>query len=296
MRPVRIATVSFEIDDAPHTVEHNLERAQQYALRAAGQGADILCLPEIVTSMHTRDVYQSEVVNSSWTVFFSSLAKRSGLAIIAPFYVSESDKLYNQASVFDKTGTLAGYYRKLQPTGTEVKHVTPGSELPVIELGFAKIAVMICMDIYFPEIPRIYAMKGAEILFWPTMTHGPTQQGLESQASVRAMDNSFVLVEANYAQAPPYAPYAGRFYPGTGRIFDHNGDILVQTGRRPGVAIAEVDLDAERLTLDSFLIDPRLDHTRDDIEHLVRLDLYAKEYAALAKAQRRFYDTVNKKK
>ncbi len=296
MRPVRIATVSFEIDDTPHTVERNLVRIEEYALQAASERADILCLPEIVTTMHTEDIYRSDEIDGKWSTFFSSLASKTKLAIIAPFYVTEGATLYNQASVFDKFGTPAGSYRKLQPTGTEIKRVTAGSNLPIIDLGSAKIAVMICMDIYFPEIARIYAMKGAEILFWPTMTHGPTQQGLSAQAAVRAMDNSLVLVEANYAQAPPYAPYAGRYFPGTGRIFDHNGDVIAQTGRRPGIAVAEVDLDVKRKTSDCFLIDPKLDHTRSDIESLVRLDLYAKEYAALANEQHRFYDTVSKTK
>jgi predicted amidohydrolase len=292
MRTVRIATVSFELDDVAHSVERNLERIEQYAISAASDGADIFCLPEIVTTMHTGDVYQSQSMAGSWNAFFQSLAGRLKLAIIAPFYVDESNKFYNQASVFDKSGNQCGFYRKLQPTGTEVRRVTPGSDLPVIDLGFAKIAIMICMDIYFPEIARIYAMKGAEILFWPTMTHGPTQQGLLSQASVRAMDNSLVLVEANYAQAPPYAPYAGRYFPGTGRIFDHNGDILAQTGRRPGVAIADVDLDEPRKTYDCFLIDPALDHTRADIESLARMDLFAEQYAKLAQKQKRFYDSI----
>jgi hypothetical protein len=84
----------------------------------------------------------------------------------------------------------------------------------------------------------------------------------------------------------------GRFFPSTGRIFDHNGDIIASTGRRPGLAIADVDLDEERKTLDCFLIDSDIDHTRKDIESLVRLDLYAKEYESLAKNQKRFYDTI----
>lgn len=292
MRNVRIATVSFEISEQQHTVQGNLDRARKYIEEAAAKGADIVCLPEIVISFHTSDVLQAENFPGEWTEFFQATAKKNGIAIVAPFYVKENGKQFNQATVIDKRGNAAGYYRKLQPTGREVQSVTPGGELPMIDLGFAKVAVMICMDIYFPEIARIYAMKGAEILFWPTMTHGPTQAGLEAQARVRAMDNSLILVEANYGQAPPYAPYMGRFFPSTGRIFDHNGDIIASTGRRPGLAIADVDLDEERKTLDCFLIDSDIDHTRKDIESLVRLDLYAKEYESLAKNQKRFYDTI----
>jgi hypothetical protein len=59
-------------------------------------------------------------------------------------------------------------------------------------MDFGRIAVMICMDIYFPEIPRIYAFKGAEILFWPTVSHGPTQETLRTQLTARAVDNSLI--------------------------------------------------------------------------------------------------------
>ncbi|HZK75278.1 MAG TPA: carbon-nitrogen hydrolase family protein, partial [Candidatus Kapabacteria bacterium] len=153
------------------------------------------------------------------------------------------------------------------------------------------IAIMICMDIYFPEIARIYAMKGSEILFWPTTTHGPTQSGLLAQLQSRAMDNSLCIVESNLVGHPPYAPYEGRFYPGNARIVDFNGDILAQTGRRDGLAICDIDLDERRQTSSVVLIhDP--DDTRADLEALARMDLYAKEYAKIAERQKRYYDAI----
>jgi predicted amidohydrolase len=160
--------------------------------------------------------------------------------------------------------------------------------LPVFVLDFGRIAVMICMDIYFPEIPRIYALKGAEVLFWPTVTHGPTQEILRTQLTARAVDNSIVLVESNFANHPPYAPYSGRFRPATARILDHNGDILAQTGRRHGVAIAEVDLDEVRLT-SGCVLKREPDHIREDLERITRLDFYAKEYATLARKMGKRY-------
>jgi predicted amidohydrolase len=149
------------------------------------------------------------------------------------------------------------------------------------------------MDIYFPEIARIYAMKGAEILFWPTTTHGPTQSGLESQLRSRAIDNSLYIVESNLAGHPPYAPYSGRFYPGNARIVDFNGDIIAQTGRRAGLAIADIDLDEIRKTSGVVLINEE-DETRADLESLVRMDLFAEEYSQIAKNQKQYYDTIKK--
>ena len=278
------------MEDTTHTVEMNLLRAASYIHEASAAGAKIVCLPETVTTNGLA--YPQDNIIEGWTPFFAALAKEQSIAIIAPYFVNEGRHCFNQATVFDARGGIAGVYRKVQPTGWEAQFVTPGDALPIIDLGFAKIAVMICMDIYFPEIARIYAMKGAEILFWPTTTHGPTQSGLEAQLRSRAMDNSLYIVESNLAGHPPYAPYNGRFYPGNARVVDFNGDIIAQTGRRAGLAIADIDLDERRTTSGVLLINTP-DNSRADLESLARMDLFAKEYAAIANDQQRFYDTLS---
>ncbi len=298
MRKIRIASVSFLMEDSvddrsstPHTVEFNLDRAAKYIEEASAARAQIVCLPETVTTNGVPTTNSKPIVSVDWAAFFQEQARKHSVAIIAPLFVIDGEHAFNQASVIDSSGKVLGYYRKVQPTGSEAEWVTPGSDFPIIDLGFAKIAIMICMDIYFPEIARIYAMKGAEILFWPTTTHGPTQSGLEAQLRSRAIDNSLWIVESNLAGHPPYAPYNGRYHPGNARIVDFNGDIVAQTGRRDGLAIADIDLDERRTTANVVLInDP--DNTRSDLESLTRMDLYAEEYAKIAKHQKRFYDRI----
>lgn len=292
MRKLRIATVSFLIDDAPHTVEGNLARAIDYIAEAKQLGANIVCLPETCTTNNVEHGHTFASDYEEWDRSFGEAAREHSIHVIAPFYAMIDDLTVNQATLYDDCGEMIGSYNKVQPTGWEAQFTTTGDELPVFDTDLGKIAIMICMDIYFPEIARIYAMKGAEILFWPTTTHGPTQSGLEAQLRSRAIDNSLTIVESNLAGSPPYAPYAGRFYPGNARVVDHNGDIIAQTGRRAGIAIAEIDLDEKRTTQDCFLINSP-DDTRSDLEALVRTDLYAKEYAALAREHKRFYDTLD---
>lgn len=293
MSKLRVATAAFLMEDAPHTVGQNLARAEEYIRQAAEQHAQIVCLPETVTTNGTPNPIDLATQSDQWLEFFADAAKKHGLAVVAPFYHRGGAATYNQATVFSCDGDTLGVYRKAQPTGSEAKRVAPGNDFPIIDCGFAKIAIMICMDIYFPEIARIYAMKGADILFWPTTTHGPTQQGLEAQLRSRAIDNSLWIVESNLAGHPPYAPYAGRYYPGNARIIDFNGDIITQTGRRGGLAVCDIDLTERRTTQDVLLIN-NPDDTRRDLESLVRLDLYAKEYVALAEKQQRYYDALER--
>jgi predicted amidohydrolase len=290
MRHVTIGTTAFLVEDTPHTIAMNIERAVGCIALARERGADIICLPEMVTTANVPPEleYFAENYPGPATAAFRRAARTHRINVIAPYLIRARRKVYNQATVIDRKGKVVGMYRKVQPTAEESHHVTPGNELPVFDLDFGRIAVMICMDIYFPEIPRIYAFKGAEILFWPTVSHGPTQESLRTQLTARAVDNSLIVVESNLANHPPYAVYAGRFRPATARIIDHNGDILAQTGRRHGVATASVDLDEVRLTSQCVLIrEP--DRMREDLESITRLDLYAKEYQKLFRKQKRYY-------
>jgi predicted amidohydrolase len=290
MRQVTIGTTAFLVEDTPHTVQMNVSRAVGYIERAGEKGADILCLPEMVSTANVPGdlQYFAEEFPGDITRTFQRAARKNRLNLVAPYLVRVGRRLYNQATVIDRKGTIAGFYRKVQPTAQESRYVAMGDTLPVFDLNFGRIAVMICLDIYFPEIARIYAFKGAEILFWPTVSHGPTQEALRTQLTARALDNSLVVVESNLANHPPYAAYSGRFRPATARIIDHNGDVLAQTGRRHGIAAATVDLDEVRLTSQCVLIrEP--DQMRKDLESITRLDLYAKEYQKLAKSQKRFY-------
>ena len=290
MRIARIGTTAFLVEDHHHTPEMNVGRAVAYIGLARHERADVICLPEMVTTANVpRDLeYHAEDYPGEFTRAFRAAARSNKINVIAPYLVRSGNKMYNQATVIDRRGNIVGYYRKVQPTAEESRHVALGNEFPVFKLDFGRIAVMICMDIYFPEIPRIYAFKGAEVLFWPTVSHGPTQESLRTQLTARAIDNSLVVAEANLANHPPYAAYSGRFRPATARILDHNGDVIAQTGRRHGVAVAAVDLDEVRLTSSCVLVrEP--DRMKEDLESITRLDLYAKEYAKLARKQKRYY-------
>jgi predicted amidohydrolase len=295
MRKVRVGTVSFLVDDGPAEIESNISRAISYVDEAAGLGCDIVCLPEHFNTFNVpgeagtqKDAAQP--VPGPLSDMIAAKAVEHKMYVAANFPVSEGEHIFNQTTFYGRDGEVCGVYRKLQPTAPEhtVNGVSLGEELPVFELDFGKVACMICMDIYFPEIVRIYSMKGAEIVFWPTMAHGPSEFNLETQLRARAMDYSVYMVESNYAIDPPYAPYADRCRPGRARIVDFDGHIIADTGHRPGIAVADIDLDEVRLGKSIVGIhDPDL--MRADLEELVRLDFYAAEFLELDKKRNRAY-------
>jgi predicted amidohydrolase len=292
MRKVRVGTVSFLIREEPHTIEGNVRQALDYIDEAASLGCDIVCLPEHFNTVNAgeagRNPVAAEPIPGPISETISSRAAKHGMHVVANYPVREGDVIYNQTTFFDREGEIAGIYRKVQPTASEYtsESITPGDELPVIELDFGKVASMICMDIYFPEIVRVYSAKGAEIVFWPTAAIGPTWFHLETQFRARAMDYSVYMVASNFSKPPPYAPYVGRYNPGSACIIDHDGRIIADTGYRPGIAFTDIDLDEVRLGRWVVGIsDP--DHLKDDLNRLVRLDLYAREFAELDKTRDR---------
>ena len=287
MRQARIGTVAFLVDDEPHTIEKNIERGCEYILMAAKDGCDLLLLPEMFRTINVPNKeLDAEEFPGNTSEAIATVARSSRINVAANWYVREGNLIYNQTTIFNREGDVVGWYRKAQPTAAEAKVVTPGNEFPVFNLDFGQVAVMVCLDIYFPEIARIYAHKGAEILLWPTVTLGPTQEGLKAQLISRAIDNCLHIAESNMAGSPPYSPFTGRYRPGTARIVDFNGEIIAATGRGEGIAISDIDLDKIRLT--SYCILKREpDHFREDLESITRLDLYAREYASLATVQNR---------
>ncbi|MEX2088151.1 MAG: carbon-nitrogen hydrolase family protein, partial [Bacteroidota bacterium] len=101
MRQVRIATTSFLVEDTPHSVRMNLDRSEEYIELAAKQGADILCLPEMVTTANVipEFEYSAEEYPGEWTRAFRSAAKENKINLIAPYLVRDGKRVYNQATV-----------------------------------------------------------------------------------------------------------------------------------------------------------------------------------------------------
>lgn len=288
MRTVRIATTSFLVDDAPTTVGENRQRGMSYIREAGMRGCDLVLLPEMFTTVNTGMEIAPEPFPGPTLESLIEQSSESRINVAATYYVEVRGKIYNQTVVVRRDGSVAGVYRKVQPTAAEALRVSAGNSLTPIDLDFGRVGVMICMEIYFPEIPRIYAHRGVEVLLWPTVTLGPTQEGLLIQAQSRAIDNGLYVVESNMASPQPYAPYAGRYRPGTGRVIGPAGDILASTGRRDGLAIAEIDLDEPRLTSNCVMIrEP--DNLREDLQSITRLEFFAREYAAIAEVHARYF-------
>ena len=161
-------------------IKDNMERTLLKIEDAAIKGAQIVCLQELYRTRYfpqfeNYKVHQlAESIPGESTKALSSLAKKKRIVIIAPIYEkNQNGELYNSAVIIDHNGKILGAYRKshipYDPFFYEKNYFAPSEpNYQVFKTAYAQISVLICYDQWFPEAARINALKGAEIIFYPT--------------------------------------------------------------------------------------------------------------------------------
>jgi len=158
----------------------NLARAETMIRQAASQGAQIVCLQELCSTLYFCQIEDpthfdlTEAMPGPTTDRFGQLAKELGIVIVLPLFEKRATGVYhNTAAVIDADGTLLGKYRKMHipedPGFHEKFYFTPGDlGYQAWETAFGTIGVLICWDQWYPAAARLAAMQGADILFYPT--------------------------------------------------------------------------------------------------------------------------------
>jgi N-carbamoylputrescine amidase len=158
----------------------NMEAALAYIATAAKQGVEIVCLPELFLShyfckTHDLSLFDlAEEIPGPRTKQLGEAAKAHGVVVVASLFEKRiTGTTMNTAVVFDTDGSIAGVYRKMHiphdPLFYEKYYFRPGDlGFKVIKTRIAKLGVLVCWDQWFPEGARITALKGAEVLIYPT--------------------------------------------------------------------------------------------------------------------------------
>lgn len=161
-------------------VDANLAKAVEFVREAAGKGAKIICLPEMFRSRYfcqAEDHAQfdlAEPIDGPSTNALAKVADESGVTVIAPIFEERALGLYHNSLVLIKPGEpVAGVYRKMHipddPAYYEKFYFTPGDMgFKAFDTDFGRIGTLICWDQWYPEGARLTALRGAEILFYPT--------------------------------------------------------------------------------------------------------------------------------
>jgi N-carbamoylputrescine amidase len=263
-KKVRVGLIQTACGSEPRL---NFEKATQWIRKAAGQGAQIICLQELFSSQYFCQIEDhkyfalAETIPGPATDSLGALAAELGVVIIASLFERRSAGLYhNTAAILDADGRYLGKYRKMHipddPLFYEKFYFTPGDlGFRAWQTRFAKIGVCICWDQWYPEAARLTALHGAQILFYPTaIGWHPSEKaeyGQRQHAAWETIQRGHAIANGCYVAVPNRvgheAPDGGpglEFW-GQSFIADPSGQILQRASAgEEEILIQELDLDA----------------------------------------------------
>ena len=158
----------------------NIEKLQRHIRQAAAEGAELVVLQELHNGLYfcqTEDTNlfdQAEPIPGPSTELFRALAKELGIVLVLSLFERRAPGLYhNTAVVLERDGSIAGKYRKMHipddPAYYEKFYFTPGDlGFEPIDTSVGRLGVLVCWDQWYPEAARLMAMRGAELLIYPT--------------------------------------------------------------------------------------------------------------------------------
>ena len=161
-------------------IQDNMNRLANGIAQLAKEGAQLIVLQELHNSLYfcqeeQVDIFDlAEPIPGPSTQFFGQLAKEHGVVIVTSLFEKRAPGLYhNTAVVMEKDGSVAGIYRKMHipddPAYYEKFYFTPGDlGFQPIDTSVGRLGVLVCWDQWYPEAARLMAMRGADMLIYPT--------------------------------------------------------------------------------------------------------------------------------
>jgi beta-ureidopropionase len=235
----------------PNDVTANLEKAARWIERAAQENAaELVVLPETITTGFSPGMGAEELwdlvdtIPGRITEPIARAARNLGVHVVLPTYEQGPERgvVYNSAALINPQGEVVGVYRKTHLFPTERLSgggwSTPGTEAPVFDTELGTIGMIICYDGDFPELARVLAVKGAEVIVRPAALLRSFEIW-EMTNRARAYDNHVYMVACN-AIGPDAKGY---YYFGHSQIVSPIAQVLAQARGTEEIIAVELDPD-----------------------------------------------------
>ncbi|MDO4393684.1 MAG: carbon-nitrogen hydrolase family protein [Bacillota bacterium] len=247
------------------------ETVRKYVTEAAGNGADVIVLPEMWDCPYSNDYFReyAETENGETVRFMSELAAGLGIYLIGGSIAElDGDKVYNTAFCFDREGKIIGKHRKAHLFDIDVEGrirfmesetLTAGDSSTVIDTEFGKMGIAICYDVRFPELFRRMTLDGARIVILPAafnITTGTAHWDITMRA--RALDNQIYFAANSPARDEDgiYVAY------GNSCVVSPWGDFVAHADEKECIVYADIDFDYEDSIRNQL---PLLKHRRPEL-------------------------------
>lgn len=222
-------------------VQANLKRGIQF-MRDVSREADLIVFPELWTTGYylSKRVFEqlAETQDGSTLNQLREEARLTESIVISSFAEKDEDaKLYISAAIIDQAGELLGIVRKSLLWGRESDTFSMGEiKYPIFETQYAKIGVLICYEMEFPEPSRLLALEGAELIVCPSVWSVAASRRWDIQLPARALDNSIFIMGVNTV---------GNNSCGKSKLVGPMGDILAEASNsREEVLVRAVDINS----------------------------------------------------
>ncbi|MEG1521217.1 MAG: carbon-nitrogen hydrolase [Bacteroidales bacterium] len=248
-------------------LKENLQKLYNNIHDCAKQGAELVVLQELHNTPYfcqTEDTQLfdlAEPIPGPSTEFYSSIAKELGIVLVTSLFERRAAGLYhNTAVVFDKDGSMAGKYRKMHipddPAYYEKFYFTPGDlGFEPIQTSIGKLGVLVCWDQWYPEAARMMALRGADMLIYPTAigwesSDTDDEKSRQKNAWVisqrgHAVANGLPVISVNRTgwEPDPSKQTNGITFWGNSFVAGPQGEILFEAGNSEEVnTVVEVDM------------------------------------------------------
>ena len=231
-----------QLDGTCGSGETYLDQMECLAAKAASSGAHLILFPELssIGYFNSREVLDqlTEADDAVFLQWVTGLSKRLGIGICAGYVEHSEGRRYNTSVLTGRDGKLLGSARKVHLWKSEKRRFSEGTDYPVFDTEFGKIAILICYDLEFPEPARIAALKGAELLLCPAAWSRPAEGRWKIDLAAASLFNLCFTAGANYSD---------RLCCGLSAVYGPNGEPLaVIREEGEGLILAEIDYGAVR--------------------------------------------------
>lgn len=260
MAKVTVAAIQMTCTDSK---EQNIQKAEKLVRQAATDGGNIILLQELFETLYFCQKENPEYYYLATTIeenqaiqHFKNLARELKVVLPISFYERKNNVYFNSLVVIDADGSVLDVYRKSHipdgPGYEEKYYFSPGDTgFKVWSTKYGKIGVGICWDQWFPEPARIMALKGAELIFYPTAIGSePEDPTVDSQKHWQrcmvghAASNLVPVIASNRIGKETIDGSSITFY-GSSFITDGTGEVICQGSRhKEEILMATFDLDA----------------------------------------------------
>jgi deaminated glutathione amidase len=233
MGPEEIKVAALSVKSDRWAIERNLKSLEKLFHAAAGEGANIICTPELalqgfyLPEAHEQEKFHSiaEPLDGANILELGRLAKELKVYIAVGFFERFEGEIFNSVALLDPRGKCLGAYRKVHLAEIESQYYRAGNQFNIFETDFGTIGLMTCFDRQFPETTRALSLQGARLILNPAA--GGYGEWNQAMLRTRAYENKIYILFSHPMECFVVDPF---------------GDLIAQKGQNETYLVRKIDL------------------------------------------------------